>query len=167
MKPIATGQPTLAGMPELPELDIDKAERIFDEELKIAFKAWQHLIEWSYKEQAENELRTTSKEYLKGLSTRIVDDGVMATLDGWLPAALEEGVPRFDLKPGFLKGRQWRVIPVGAPGQIRFRTVSQHSPKDSWWHPGLEARNISERVREDVRVPAQRLFQDIFKRIKF
>lgn len=49
---------------------------------------------------------------------------------------LEGGWESFDMKPGFLKGRTYRVIPLDTPSGRIFKTVSLKSSEYSWWNLG-------------------------------
>lgn len=55
-------------------------------------------------------------------------------LVGWLPNALEHGLPAYDMKPGLLKGRNARVGKDGS----RYNTVPfRHATPDSTGHAGI------------------------------
>ena len=152
--------------PALPPIDWGRLEDKVLAEIQRGLHKWREAIKKFYVEEASKELGASRTKYLAGLSSRMLDDGIEITISGWLPTALESGSDRFDLKPGFLQGRAHRVIPVGAPDDVRFRTVSTNSPAHTWWHPGIQARNISGRVKERSVVAAQQIFGDLFARIK-
>lgn len=68
---------------------------------------------------------------------------------------LEGGWESFDMKPGFLKGRTYRVIPLDTPSGKLFRTVSLTSPDSSWrnlgkWSGKLGQRKEGYNLREEV-----------------
>jgi hypothetical protein len=165
-KPKATGEPTFApkiGMPEVPWKQI---EADFERQIQAGLRQLRAAVERFFREEAELELLHSSAKYLKGVTVSVVDDGVEADITGWFPVALEEGAEPFDLKPGFLQGRPYRVIPVGELGAPKFRTVSVKSRKDSWWHPGLQARGIGARVTERAEREIQFIFKPLFDRVK-
>jgi hypothetical protein len=77
-------------------------------------------------------------------------------LTGWVPVAIEQGAPRFDMKPGILGSRESRVIPLDKD-PVEFRTMKAQS--SGWWHPGLQARSIAAQVQKEM----PRLVDDVFK----
>src|SRR5690349_4372126 len=136
----------LLGPPEPPDIDWKKLEKEFNTEAEKAARDFQKAIENAFKEKANDLLDKSRVKYLEGLSfsTNIEADSVIATVSGWLPVAVEEGAQAFDMKPGLLKGRRSRVIPLHT-GELR--TVSINSRPESWWHPGIQARAISFQVK--------------------
>lgn len=68
---------------------------------------------------AKNRLRTTAKVYIDAIQPPIIK-GRTATikLKGWLPNALEEGHPPFDMKKGLLKGPHAKKDKKGRPYNI-------------------------------------------------
>lgn len=155
-QPKPTGQPTMGVefLPDPANQNWEKLSAELEAEAAVAMEAFRHAIEWAYQDTARKSLKTTSDKYLEGLSVTLDDDGVQATIEGWLPVALEDGAGAFDMKPGLLAGRSKRVIPMHKGG---FATVSVFSRPGSWWHPGIQARNISEQVKTEA--------DDIRKRI--
>ncbi len=116
---------------------------------------------------AGERLHSTYREYVMGLNTSesIVKTGKgfsQVSLVGWLPNAVENGLPSFDMKPGFLaspkakvskKGKKYLRIPLKSftrKGRIargtNIRTASELSPPESWIHPGIEPRNLASEV---------------------
>lgn len=165
-EPKPSGLPTFYALPRLPEIDWKCIEASIELQIQLGLQRWRGIIERLYREKAELELHHSSAKYLRGVQVSVVKDGVEATISGWFPVATEEGVMQpFDLKPGFLGGRAYRVIPVGELGAPKFRTVSVNSPPKSWWHPGLQARHISEQVKEEAEREAQRIFPPLFERV--
>lgn len=71
---------------------------------------------WS--NQAKRELRTTREDYLRGLQRTAVTGNGTATvaLLGWLPNAIENGLPEMDLRDVLL-GPKIPVAPHGAKGK--------------------------------------------------
>jgi hypothetical protein len=112
---------------------------------------------------AEMKLQTTAEEYMNGVSVSSDEDTVTVQIKGWLPVALEAGRAPFDMKPGLLDGRDFRIIPMH---DGEFRTVSSRSPSGSWWHPGFEPRAIHEEVMNDMDDLIQRSFGPAFARVK-
>lgn len=165
-KPKPTGEPTLAPRVGMPEIDWQKAQADIERQIQAGLVRFRAAIERFFREEAELELLHSAAKYLKGVTVNVVKDGVEAAITGWFPVAIEEGAEPFDLKPGFLQGRQFRVIPVGELGAPKFRTVSKNSRPDSWWHPGLQARGIGERVKERAEREVQFIFKPLFDRVK-
>ena len=161
-----TGEPTFAPKIGMPEIPWEQVEADFEREIQSGLVRLRSAIERFFREEAELELLHSSAKYLKGVTVSVVGDGVEADIVGWFPVAIEEGAEPFDLKPGFLQGRPYRVIPVGELGAPRFRTVSKNSRPDSWWHPGLQARGIGERVTERAEREVQFIFKPLFERVK-
>lgn len=120
-------------------------------------------LETRWLRHAEMKLNTSIQDYMEGVSVAKTKDGAEITIKGWLPVALETGAPGFDMKPGLLAGRDFRVIPMH---DGEFRTVSKNSPPESWKHPGLEARNIHEAVEAEADDIIQKSFGSAFERIR-
>jgi len=122
-------------------------------------------VEMTWNRYAQMAFDTSAKEYMAGVSVKVNSqaDGIQIDIQGWLPVALETGAPRFDMKPGLLKGRDFRVIPMH---DGEFRTVSKTSPKDSWWHPGFQGRRIHEQIEWESSDMLERAFGPAFDRIK-
>lgn len=59
-----------------------------------------------------------------------------------IAALLEKGWRAFDMKPGLLRGKLSRVIPLQLPSGTEFRTVSRSSPAGSWQHPGYKGAQV-------------------------
>ncbi len=165
-KPQATGEPTFAPRVGMPDVPWEKIEQDFERAIQSGLVRLRAAIERFFREEAELELLHSSSKYLKGVQVTVVNDGVEADISGWFPVAIEEGAEPFDLKPGFLQGRPYRVIPVGERGLPKFRTVSKNSRQDSWWHPGLQARGIGERVKERAEREVKFIFQPLFDRVE-
>jgi hypothetical protein len=149
--------------------DWQKLRADFDKEAARALQAFRDEVQRMYEEKARASLKTSSDKYLAGLSVSVSgDDGVEALIQGWLPVALDtEGAGRFDMKPGLLGGRAVRTIRL-ENGNIR--TVSTMSPPGSWWHPGIQARNISDQVKAEEHAMHEKvvapLFASFFARIE-
>jgi len=140
-----------------------QCERAMVDAYRQGLTAFGKELERVWRDKASSELNSTFAAYMSGLSVRVSNDGVEATLSGWLPVALEAGAKRFDMKPGLLRKRQSRVIPMHDGD---FRTVSVRSPASSWWHPGFEARNIHEDVFDQTDKILQRTLAPVFNRVK-
>jgi hypothetical protein len=160
--PKPTGQPRLIGSFQS-KIPVDEMAAQVEADIKMAIQKISGFTEEQYFVKASGTLRNTLQEFMEGVNVELSEDGVEVTIDGWLPLALEEGTGRFDMKPGLLAGRQHRTIPMHDGG---FRRVSENSPASSWWHPGLQAANISEQVKEEVEPYAEELFKRIFDRVK-
>lgn len=114
-------------------------------------------VEWEWKRLASSKLDESKDKYLDGFSVEKVGKEVRVRLDGFLASALERGASSYDLKPGFLKGRIWRNIPMGHPTVNRFRRVSWNS--SGWKHPGFKPMGIADEVQEAV---SNRIVPEIF-----
>lgn len=162
-KPQATGEPRLDFSFES-RIPVEEMVQASERDIKEAVQQIHQEVEQSFERYAQASFsEDTAAKYLAGLRVRATSNGVEADIEGWLPTALEEGFPRFDMKPGLLAGRQRRVIRLH---NGNFRTVSKKSPETSWWHPGLQARNIAEQVREEVEPMAEQLFASIRGRVQ-
>lgn len=117
------------------------------------------------KQQARHSLsHLTGLQYAENLSvgtTRSAETPIY--LKGWLPLALERGVRRYDMKPGFMsspnvkiskKGVRYLVVPIQKGtlySDVEFKTVTSKSRKRSWIHPGIKAKNFTQKAVEHVR----------------
>lgn len=142
--------------------NVDKLAAAIERGTRASLDRLSNAIENLWRVKAQEELKNTSDVYMKGVKVRVDNGAIRIDLEGWLPVALETGAEKFDLKPGFLGNRQSRVIPFG---NNVYRTVSQTSPKDSWWHPGLGARAIREKVVTALTRVAGEIFSAEFERL--
>lgn len=142
-----TGEPTMGTetMPGAEEPDWAAMEEDFEQTYQAALDAFYSAIQKEYNTQSD-KLNTSKEKYREGLKFSKDRDGVSATVEGWLPVAVEEGAKSFDMKPGLLKNTPWRTIRLHSGV---FRIVSIFSPAGSWWHPGITPRNISENVKSE------------------
>lgn len=132
-----------------PGIDPNKWELLqaeFEGECEAALQDFERSVKFEFEARARRQMKSSYMKYIDGLSYSHDDDNVTVTINGWLPVALEEGADPFDMKAGLLAGNAFRVIRME---NGNFRTVSTNSPPDSWWHPGLEARNIIDQVKEE------------------
>lgn len=61
---------------------------------------------------------------------------------------LESGWKPFDMRPGLLKGRLHRPVPLLTDGgTTQIRTVSHASPHGSWRHPGFKGAQIMKKMK--------------------
>jgi hypothetical protein len=158
----ATRQPTTYAVIETPKVDWQKVEERAEASVQEGLKKFRDAIEKLWHEKAQATLKESADRYLEGLSIRVTRDGLEATISGFIPVALESGMERFDMKPGLTKNGA-QVIPLAKGG---FRTVSPNSPGDSWWHPGIQAAEIGEQVKEEAPAVADRIFKDLLKRVE-
>lgn len=65
---------------------------------------------------AQTELQATSADYIRGITPveHLPGNWAQIRLVGWLPNALENGAPPFDMKPGLLAGKHAKVSKTGA-----------------------------------------------------
>lgn len=147
------------------EMDIPIEEMEEEAEAEIERVMWElaAYVEQSFVTKAKEYLNTTAEAYAEGVRVNKQDTRIEVSLEGTLPNMLEHGTDRFDMKPGLLKGRLHRVIPMHDGG---FRTVKRDSPPMSWWHPGFEAINLADLVREEVEPVAEEAFAEIRNRFK-
>ena len=122
------------------EIDFTGLEDIEDdyyESIEYDFSEIQDEIERMWVDKVSEVLTDTRQQYLDGLKFEKSQDSMTVTVEGFVPASMELGIKSYDLKPGFLKGRQSRVIPLWAPGTkfpVEFRTVTANS--HGWIHRG-------------------------------
>lgn len=108
-------------------------------------------IEQIWRSKAAQTLHKSLDKYNEGLSFELSGYDTLVKLEGYLPVGIETGAPRFDMKSGLLQNKNPNIIPLeGNTGAKEFRTVSSNSAPDSWWHPGLQARAISQQVMEEL-----------------
>ncbi len=157
-----TGQPTLRVVIEPPEVDWAAAEAKIEAAIQEGLRKFRDEIEQLWHQKANEQLNTTVNDYLRGLSITITRDGVEAEITGFLPVALEGGLPTFDMKPGLTARGGKVIIPINGG----FRSVSAKSPSDSWWHPGLQARNIGEQVKKEAPKIAKKIFGELLRRVE-
>ncbi len=140
----ATGLPTVGiqHSPPLPDVPWKLVKREFDKESKKALRAFRREIKKEFEFLVQQHLSTSAEKYLSGTSFNLDSNGVTITVEGWFPVAVEQGGDPFDLKPGFLRTRINRVIPIKG----KFLTVSVRSRAGSWWHPGIEAKGIFPKI---------------------
>jgi len=159
----ATGQPALNVNIEQPDIDWGEMEAKIEAKVQEGLKQFRDEIERVWHEKAQAQLNTTSAEYLAGLTITATSVGVEGTITGFRPVAIEQGIKRFDMKPGLLKGFPYRVIPMRDGG---FRTVSKTSPEGSWWHPGTQAAAIGEQVKAEAPKIAGKIFTKLIERME-
>ena len=108
--------------------------------LKSSRLAYQNSIEWS----ADIHDRVSI-----GLTSGTDRENKLAN-------AVETGFAKFDMKPGLLAGRDYRVIPLNVNRNIVFRNpkvfrvVSTKSPSNSWIHPGFDGVDIADTVVDQL-----------------
>lgn len=120
-------------------------------------------VEWTWRRLAadSSKLNTTKQTYLDAIEVSREGDSIVLALTDTLAAAVEEGSDPYDLKPGFLKGRTHRVIPLVESGRpVQFRTISQKS--GPWIHPGIHPRSIVGEVKAEVE---NTILSDVFDRV--
>lgn len=118
---------------ELPDMVVEAAREIGADALHY------------WRTQAGMMLNTTRERYQQALEvSEDFSDGVVVRMkeDDKLVVAIECGKQSFDLKPGFLKGRPARVIPINPPRDMR--TVTSGTDASKWIHPGFTALNLAE-----------------------
>lgn len=138
------------------EIDKDAMSAVIDDinlRMDTVLEELSEEVEWNWRKLAASstELRSTKSRYLDAIEVSRDGDEIVLTLNDELVSAMESGSDPYDLKPGFLKGKQFRIIPLvdeGTNNVTRFRTVSQGS--SGWIHPGHKARKIVEQVKVEV-----------------
>lgn len=128
---------------------------------------------------ASSKLNKTKQIYLDSISVELDDFGggkVILDTNNFLTNMVENGIPSFDMKVGFLNsnkvkiaknGQKYIVIPID-PKAKDFRVVSESSPANSWIHPGYEGHRFLENTANDF--DAQGLInsttEDFIKQLK-
>lgn len=130
---------------------------------QLGLTAFRDEVEKAFLAKAQMKLSSTFDAFKQGVRVTAGGEDVSINIEGWLPVALESGHQRFDMKPGLLDGRAFRVIPMH---DGEFRTVSTKSSPESWWHPGFEAKEIHKDIENDVDEMLKRAFVPAFDRIK-
>lgn len=74
--------------------------------------------------------------------------GVGAYISDKVAALLEKGWERFDMKPGLLRAKSRRAIPL-LEGEV-IRTVSVNSPAGFWIHPGFDGAKVVDKVQATI-----------------
>lgn len=143
-------------------IDFEGLSEYFEDAADKAMDELTDDIEWAWRAEVGRTLDESKEKYLEGFTIERNGWEISVRLEGWLPVALERGGKAFDLKPGFLRGHIYRIIPMGHPTVDRFRTVSINSAPDTWWHPGLEGRGIGERVFQQVQ---DEILPEVFDRV--
>ncbi len=108
-------------------LDPTVAHDVLQELAEMARAEWVRL--------AQTELKSTAQDYILGLTPIEYYGGNWAQirLVGWLPNALEQGSPPFDMKPGLLAGPHAKISKKG----VRYNIVPfRHAT------PGTTGRNV-------------------------
>lgn len=85
---------------------------------------------------------------------------------------LEKGFQPFDLKVGLLNSSKAKISKAGyryltvplkqRHGDINFRTVSDRSRIESWWHPGYDGRHILDKTVDRASRMVRRELRDSF-----
>lgn len=139
------------------DLMVDMFEDVVDEFIDELTEEVEH----TWRKLASPALNTSREKYFKGLKVSREGNAVVMSLTGELAKSVENGQSSFDLKPGFLKGALYRVIPlVSSTGVTKFRTVSHTS--SGWIHPGLTPRNIMGAVQAEIE---QTVLGEVFSRV--
>jgi len=104
-----------------------------------------------WQEEAGRYLHTTLYEYQKAIEVDADVPGeptVRLNRDNPLIAAIEDGAPAYDMKPGLLKGATRRVVGVGTMRDMR--SVSSNQDHSKWQHPGFRGLNLEEATRDQI-----------------
>jgi hypothetical protein len=120
-------------------------------------------VEWVWRKIAagSNKLNTTKDIYLDAIKVEREGDEIVMSLTNDLANQVESGSDPYDLKPGFLKGRTHRVIPLVEQGRpVKFRMISQKS--EPWIHPGIHPRNIIDEVKAELE---NNIIDEVFSRV--
>lgn len=131
---------------DLPDAEALKTE-IDKASWRAANKAKQYLIE-----ESGRKLKTTRSRYANAIYIYedFMEGGIVVGVDNKDPLvdAIENGAPGFDMKPGLLKGRKIRVIPLNKGKDMR--TVSAGHGSDKWMHPGWQGLHLIEVLDEEL-----------------
>ena len=132
----------------------DRMDEFLDELAEEAEMIWRKFAEESTK------LQSSKKTYIDAIKVQRDGSSISMTLDDPHAADLEDGSTPFDLKPGFLRGKQYRVIPLVNNGVTTFKTLVAGAP--GWIHPGQEARNLTDDVTSEL---SENSIGEIFARV--
>ena len=140
-------------------------EEILEERMDEYIDELVEEVEWAWRRIAasSSKLRSTKQVYLEAIRVERYNREIVLSLDNSLASAVEQGSQKFNLKPGFLGNRPYRVIPLvdaGTNNVTRFRTVSTGS--SGWNHPGIKPANITEEVLNEVET---QLSGEVFSRV--
>ena len=150
---------------EMDTKSIDIIEDILDDYMDSFLDELTEEIEWSWRKLAGEDprLRSSRAKYLDAIEVHRDGDEIVLGLTDELAAALEEGSEPYDLKPGFLRGKTHRIIPLvdsGTNNVTRFRTVTVNS--QGWIHPGYKPVSITEKVQVELE---SNLIGEVFSRV--
>jgi hypothetical protein len=113
-----------------------------------------------WKTLAGQKLKSSRTRYQKAIDMETKDTVFTLKLEGFLPVVVERGGTGFNLQPGFLKNKQFRVIPLNINRYVNmtkpsmYRTVSVNTTTTTtgknWQHPGWKnpANLIDEVLKE-------------------
>ncbi len=135
----------------------------FSEEFELEFHKNLKKIAYETKDlwmsEAGKRLKRSREAYQRSLTVQNPGEGQYSVVlggpggrasrqDKWLALAVEQGIPNmWDMKPGLLKGRESRVIPLNTLDKGRiFRTVKAHGQEGKWIYPGLIGINLRDTV---------------------
>jgi len=144
---------------EIPDKLINQLEESADE----AIDELAEEVEFEWRRTVASHLHSSRDAYFKGMSVERVGDEVQMRLDGDLAVAVETGSQKFDLKPGFLKGRTSANIPLFGnrpPNIDRFRRAPAKTA--NWIHPGVEPHNLIDKVQVKLE---EGLVEEVFTRV--
>ena len=138
------------------ELDKESLSEVVDNinlRVDVALDELTEEVEWQWRMLASRstELKSTKEKYLDAIEVKREGDEIILSLTDPLAASMEAGSGPYDLKPGFLRGKQFRIIPLVSPGTDNvtgFRTLTQGSA--GWVHPGHKARKIVDQVTAEL-----------------
>lgn len=150
---------------EFVHIDVEKLEAAVDEALQSGWDKLRDEIDKKWRAAAKSTLDESEAAYLKGLTVSGSGMEIDVRLTGDFPVALEQGSSRFDLKPGFLKNLDHRIIPIGKKGaKPKFRIVRSTSP--GWWHPGIQAKSIHKQIFSQMPRIVNDILTPLLSRIK-
>lgn len=142
-------------------LDFDKLEKEFDESFADAWSKLADRIEKEWQDLASQQLKSSKDQYLQGLKVeKVGNELIQASLTGFIPVAVEEGISGYDMKKGLLGGNLARVVPIGKRAgdqPPRFTVLTPDSR--GWQHPGIKARQLHQQVQTLV---DEKLVNEIF-----
>jgi hypothetical protein len=100
-----------------------------------------------WKRQAQQNLRTSSRDYVQSLQHEVNDERVRITLRGMIPNMIENGWSGGDMRDWLLKGPNAKLGPNGMYNTVPFRHGT----------PGTTGRNVGPQMPRAIHNVAKRL----------
>lgn len=105
-----------------------------------------------WKKLAQEQLRSTSRDYIAGLNHNEGEGKVEVTLDGMVPNMVEQGMDKFDMRDTLLKGPN---VKYGKDGQPYNTVPFRHGT------PGSGGRNVGRPMPRAIHQAARKLLPQL------